>query len=156
MERNDRSRSATMRRPGRRIVASSSCMRIDRVVVGLLGILPLAGCYTTGPEEDPVLVKLTQIEARLNNVEGTLNNDSMVQLVNQQQSTQEEVRALRGEVESARNDIETLRGQQRDRYLNLDTRLASIERGGGAAVAPSIADSTGSTADDAGSAAAAA
>ena len=130
-------------------------MRIDRVVIGLLGILPLAGCYTTGPEEDPVLVKLTQIEARLTKVESTLNNDSMVQLVNQQQSAQEELRALRGEVESARNDIETLRGQQRDRYLNLDTRLAAIERGGGPALVPSSPDSSASTAGDAAGSAAA-
>jgi TolA-binding protein len=118
-------------------------MRIDHLTIVLLGILPLAGCSTTkGSQEDPVLVKLTQIDARLSKVESTLNSDSMVQLVNQLQSTQEEVRSLRGEIESARNDIESLRAQQRDRYLNLDGRLAAIERGGGAAaVSPGPSDS---------------
>jgi len=122
-------------------------MRIDRLTIVLLGVLPLAGCYTTkGSEQDPVLVKLTQIEARLSKVESTLNSDSMVQLVNQLQSTQEEVRSLRGDIESARNDIESLRAQQRDRYLNLDTRLAAIERGGGAAAVSSGPSDSGADA----------
>jgi tol-pal system protein YbgF len=123
-------------------------MRIERLGIALIGLLPLAGCYTTGPEDDPVLVKLTQIEARLSKVEGTLNSDSLMQLMNQQQSTQEELRALRGEIETTRNDIETLRSQQRDRYVNLDNRLAALEHGmsgGGGAVAPPT-DATGATA----------
>jgi tol-pal system protein YbgF len=105
-------------------------MRIDRTVLALLGVLPLAACSTAGPEQDPVLVKLSQIEARLAKVEATLNSDSMVQLVNTIQSQQEEVRSLRGDIETARNDIDSLRSQQRDRYLNLDSRLSALERGG--------------------------
>src|SRR5262245_50691692 len=121
-------------------------MRIDRVTIALLGVLQLAGCATAkGPQEDPVLVKLTQIEARLSKVESTLNSDSMVQMVNQSQSTQEEVRALRGDIETARNDIESLRAQQRDRYLNLDTRLAAIERGGGAAAVSPVPSDEGAS-----------
>jgi len=108
-------------------------MRIDRIAVALLGLLPLAGCYTTGPEDDPVLVKLTQLDARLSKVEATLNNDSLLQLMTQLQSTQEEVRALRGEIETARNDMEGMRGQQREQFINLDGRLAAIERGAGTA-----------------------
>ena len=104
-------------------------MRIDRIAVALLGLLPLGGCYTTGPEDDPVLVKLTQLDARLSKVEATLNSDSLMQLMSQLQSTQEEVRALRGDIETARNDIEGMRGQQREHFLNLDGRLAAIERG---------------------------
>jgi tol-pal system protein YbgF len=105
-------------------------MRIDRLVVALALLLPLGGCYTVGPEEDPVVVKLTQIESRLTKVESKLNNDSLMQLMSQLQATQEELRALRGEVETARNDIESLRGQQRDRFLDLDKRLAAVERTG--------------------------
>jgi tol-pal system protein YbgF len=115
-------------------------MRIDRIAVALLGLLPLGGCYTTGPEDDPVLVKLTQLDARLSKVEATLNNDSLMQLMTQLQSTQEEVRALRGEIETARNDIEGLRGQQRDHFVNLDARLAAIERGAGTAATPEPGD----------------
>jgi tol-pal system protein YbgF len=112
-------------------------MRTERIVLPLLGVLTLAGC-STAPDEDPVLMKLTQLEARLAKVEATLNSDSMVQLVNTIQTQQEEMRSLRGEIESARNDIEGLRSQQRDRYLNLDSRLSSLERGG--SVVPSISD----------------
>jgi tol-pal system protein YbgF len=115
-------------------------MRIDRIAVALLGLLPLGGCYTTGPEDDPVLVKLTQLDARLSKVEATLNNDSLLQLMTQLQSTQEEVRALRGEIETARNDIEGLRGQQRDHFVNLDGRLAAIERGVGTVATPESGD----------------
>jgi tol-pal system protein YbgF len=104
-------------------------MRIDRSILLLPGVLALAGCSSAG-QEDLVLAKLTQLEARLAKVESTLNSDSMVQLVNRIQSQQEEMRALRGEIETARNDIEGLRGQQRDRYLNLDGRLSALERGG--------------------------
>jgi tol-pal system protein YbgF len=115
-------------------------MRIDRIAIALLGLLPLGGCYTTGPEDDPVLVKLTQLDARLSKVEATLNNDSLMQLMTQLQSTQEEVRALRGEIETARNDIEGLRGQQREHFLNLDGRLAAIERGVTPAATPDSGD----------------
>jgi tol-pal system protein YbgF len=122
-------------------------MRIDRIALLLLGLLPLGGCYTTGPEDDPVLVKLTQLDARLSKVESTLNSDSLMQLMSQLQSTQEEVRALRGEIETARNDIEGLRGQQREHFLNLDGRLAAIERG--------VAPATGADSGDEGAPAAA-
>jgi tol-pal system protein YbgF len=125
-------------------------MRIDRRSAILLALLPLAGCYTVGPEEDPVVVKLTQLETRLAKVESTLNNESLLQLMSQLQSTQEEMRALRGELETARNDIEGLRGQQREHYLNLDKRLAALEQGTG--VAPPAGDagyagSAGATTD---------
>ena len=102
-------------------------MRIDRLGLASLAALLLAGCYTVGPEEDPVLVKLTQLEARLAKVESTLNNDSLLQLMSQLQATQEEVRALRGEVETARHDLDGLRSQQRDHFVNLDKRLAALE-----------------------------
>jgi tol-pal system protein YbgF len=128
-------------------------MRTERIVLSLLVVLPLAGCSTAGPEQDPVLVKLTQLEARLAKVEATLNSDSMVQLVNTIQTQQEEMRALRGEVESARNDIEGLRSQQRDRYLNLDTRLSVLE--GGGPVPRSYSDGGGAAAAAAGVGAAA-
>jgi tol-pal system protein YbgF len=124
-------------------------MRIDRTVLALLGVLSLAGC-ATAPDEDPVLVKLTQLEARLAKVESTLNSDSMVQLVNTIRTQEEEMRALRGEIETARNDIEGLRSQQRDRYLNLDGRLSALERGG---AMPSVSDAGGSAASSAGAAA---
>lgn len=125
---------------------SCSSTRTERGAAALLLILPLAGCYTTPAEDDPVLAKLTQIDGRLAKVEGTLRSESLVQLVNQMQTLQAEVRELRGEVETARNDIDGGRKQQREQFLNLDGRIAALERGGAVAAAPAMAapaDSSG-------------
>ena len=90
----------------------------------------LAGCATTPPAEDPVLIKLTEIEDRLDRVERVTANDSLVQLASQMDEIQREMRELRGEVETLRFEDQAAADRQRDQYLDLDRRLQGMEGGG--------------------------
>jgi tol-pal system protein YbgF len=95
--------------------------------------LLLAGCATTPPEEDPVLLKLDELDTRLERVERVVNNDSLIQLAAQVEQLQLELREIRGEVETLRFDTESAAARQRDQYLDIDRRLQALASGTGAA-----------------------
>lgn len=52
------------------------------------------------------------------------------EMVNQLQQLQEEVQQLRGMIEQQAFEIEQMRKQQRERYLDLDTRIGRLQGGG--------------------------
>jgi tol-pal system protein YbgF len=85
-----------------------------------------AGCATTPPSEDPVLIKLDELDGRLDRVERVVNNDSLIQLAAQLDELQLEVRQLRGDVETLRFDTESASARQRDQYLDIDRRLQNL------------------------------
>jgi len=100
------------------------------VIVGLAVMLAgITACATQPPSEDPVLIKLTEIDERLSKVEKTVNNDSLVQLAGQVAELQQEVRELRGQVETLGYEAEGAANRQRDQYLDIDQRLQSLESG---------------------------
>jgi tol-pal system protein YbgF len=105
-------------------------MRIKVIASASLLCLGLAGCVTTPPSEDPVLIKLTEIDERLQKVERLTNNESLLQLASQLEEVQREVREVRGEVETLRFESEGAATRQRDQYLDIDRRLQSLETGG--------------------------
>ncbi len=99
----------------------------------LAGVAALAlaatGCVTTPPETDPVLIKLTDLENRLVKMERLLENQSLLELHGQLQQMQAETSELRGAVEKLQFDASGAAQRQRDQYLDLDRRLASVEQG---------------------------
>ncbi len=94
------------------------------IVVVLLGI---AGCATTPPSEDPVLIKLTEMDDRLRKVERLADNQSLVELAGQIADIQREIREIRGDVETLRYETEGAATRQRDQYLDIDRRLQTLE-----------------------------
>lgn len=68
------------------------------------------------------------------------------EMVNQLQQLQEEVQQLRGMIEQQTFEIEQMRKQQRERYLDLDTRIGRLQ--GGAVSTGSV--SSGTTESEAG------
>jgi tol-pal system protein YbgF len=88
--------------------------------------LVLAACATS-PDEDPVMIKMNDLDRRLERLERVLSNQSLLELSQQVQTLQNETRALRGELEEVQHGTESARGQQRDLYADLDRRLQSIE-----------------------------
>jgi tol-pal system protein YbgF len=94
------------------------------IVVVLLG---LGGCATTPPSEDPVLIKLTEIDDRLRKVERLADNESLVELAGQIADIQREIREIRGDVETLRYESEGAATRQRDQYLDIDRRLQTLE-----------------------------
>ena len=95
----------------------------------------LAGCASTPAEEDPVFLRLNDIDTRLAKVERILGNQSLVELAQQLAALQSDVRSLRGDLEQLQHSTETGRNQQRDLYTDLDKRLQTLEGASGAAAA---------------------
>jgi tol-pal system protein YbgF len=98
--------------------------------------LLLCGCATTPPEEDPVQIRLGDLDGRLGRVERVVNNQSLVDLGRRLDTLEAEVRALHGTSEELQNGSDAVRKQQRDLYADLGRRLTQLEqavRTGGAA-----------------------
>jgi tol-pal system protein YbgF len=98
----------------------------------LLGVL--AGCSLTRSGEDPVQVRLNELDARLAKLERIIANQSLLDMAQRQDALQTDLRTLRGQVDQLQNSIDALRKQQRDLYADLDRRMA--ERGAAAPTAP--------------------
>jgi tol-pal system protein YbgF len=91
-----------------------------------------AGVLATGcalpPEEDPVLLKLDELDQRVGSIERVVRNESLLQIATELELLREEVRELRGATEALQHDAEGAATRQRDQYLDLDQRLQSLER----------------------------
>jgi len=106
----------------------------------------LAGCSLTRSGEDPVQVRLNDLDARLAKLERIMSNQTLLDMAQHQDALQADLRTLRGQVDQLQNSIDAMRKQQRDLYADLDRRVGG---GGGAAppaapgpVAPSAAPSS--------------
>jgi tol-pal system protein YbgF len=105
-----------------------------RTVVIVATALLAAGCASTRPEDDPVQIKLNDIDARVTRIERIISNQSLVDLAQHLDTTQAEVRQLRGRVEELEYKQDSLRKQ-----MDADKRASR----GGAASGGSF-DSSGS------------
>ena len=95
----------------------------------------VAGCATTPPEEDPVHIKLNDIDTRLTRIERVVSNQSLLDMANQVESLRSDVRAMHNDVDVLSHALESARKQQKDLYTDLDARLKAVEARGGAAAA---------------------
>ena len=95
----------------------------------------MAGCATTSPEEDPVHIKLNDLDTRLTRVERVISNQSLLDMANQMESLRSDVRAMHNDVDVLSHSLESARKQQKDLYADLDARLKAVEARGGAAAA---------------------
>jgi tol-pal system protein YbgF len=94
--------------------------------------LAMAGCASTPPEEDPVQIKLRDLDTRLARIERVMNNQSLLDLANQGESLRNELRAMHNDVDVLNNSVEANRKQQRDLYADLDRRMKTLEAHGAA------------------------
>jgi tol-pal system protein YbgF len=107
--------------------------------------LVLAGCATT-PEEDPVELRLNDLDARVGRIDRIVSNQSLIQMAQRVDGQQEEIRVLRGRIEELQNENVKLRKEQRDLYTDLDKRLteaAAVAAAAAAAPAAGMPTSTG-------------
>lgn len=109
---------------------AASALTAAATVAGLLCLL--AGCVTVPSNEDPVVLKIGELESRLEALEARMESEGVVSLVSELQRLQEEVRELRGAVDVARNEVDRLASSQRTLFVQLDDRLTALETGGGA------------------------
>jgi tol-pal system protein YbgF len=96
--------------------------------------LARAGSASTPPEQDPVQIKLNDLDTRLARIERVVANQSLLDLANQSDSMRNDLRAMHNDVDLLSNNLEASRKQQRDLYADLDRRMKILEsRGGGGA-----------------------
>ncbi len=93
----------------------------------------VCGCTSLTPQDDPVNLRLQDLDARLGRIEKVVNNQSLVQLANQLDQLQAETKELRGEIETLQHDNEMGQDRQRQLYLDVDRRLQALERAQGGA-----------------------
>jgi TolA-binding protein len=87
-----------------------------------------AACTLTPPQDDPVAIKLAEIERRLSALERVIANGSLVDLTIQVDELQRQVAGLQGRTESLEHEAEGTVSRQRDLYVDLDDRIQSLEQ----------------------------
>lgn len=111
----------------------------------LLAIAPLmflCGCALQNQQEDPVVVKLNDLERRLMAVERILANGSLVDMAVQVDNLQRTTAELQGRAETLEYEAEETGDRQRDLYQDLDQRIQGLEQqlhglgSGGGGLAP--------------------
>jgi len=100
------------------------------VILAATGAAAIGGCATT-PEEDPVQLKLADLDGRVAKLERIISNQSLVELSQHQEAQQAELRELRGMVDQLQHDNAALRKQQHDLYADLDQRIKALSSGAG-------------------------
>jgi tol-pal system protein YbgF len=104
-------------------------MRPRCIVGATCAALLLGACASVPPEEDPVQIRLADLDARLARIERVVTNQSLVDLAQRLDSLQGDVRTLRGELDELQNGGHNVLRQQRDLYGDLDKRVAALENG---------------------------
>lgn len=111
------------------------------IILALISVLA-AGC-ASGP--DPTQLRLNDLDTRVSKVERVMSNQSLLQMAQQVDTLQAEVRDLRGQIEDLQNSNRELRKQQHDFYTDLDKRVGALEHGGtaGGGSSPGSGDNGG-------------
>ena len=106
-----------------------------RLLAAAAASLLMTGCAVS-PEEDPVQIRLNDIDTRLQRIERVMTNQSLLQMAQRIDALQADLSRMRGEVELLQNQSEGGKSQSRALYGDLEKRLAALEtlgRVGGAA-----------------------
>ena len=120
-----------------------------RTVVAAVLVSGLVSACAVSPEEDPVQIKLNDLEGRLQRIERA--NQSVVDMAQKLDSTQAEIRSLRGTIDELQNNNEALKRQQRELYSDLDKRLVAAASGSVAGGVPGTFGAPGAPAGTSGS-----
>jgi len=105
----------------------------------------VAACASTPPEQDPVHLKLNDLDERLARVERIAANEA--EMSQRLDEVQQRLRELRGRLDELEHSTEALTKQQRDLYADLDKRLAAATGAAGGAAAGSAAAGAAPAAD---------
>ena len=98
-----------------------------RLLLVLPAILLSACSMLTPPAEDPVLIKLEELDQRLQALERVMENQSLVQLTQQVDALERRADGLQGSTETLQHDAGTTAERQRQLYADLDSRIQELE-----------------------------
>lgn len=103
-------------------------MKATKLLLLAPAAIMAAGCALIPPaEDDPMLIKLTELEGRLESVERILKNQSLVNLSQQVGVVERRGDELQGRVEELEHSSESSDERQRQLYVDLDTRIQELE-----------------------------
>ena len=122
--------------------------------LGAVLLVSLVSACAVAPD-DPVNIKLNEVEGRVQRIERVVSNQSLLDMAQRLDAAQADVRSLRGRIEELENSNETLRKQSRELYSDLDKRIAGIGTGGAGATAGGFGPAPGPGGASAGGSAAA-
>jgi tol-pal system protein YbgF len=71
--------------------------------------------------------RLDMLESRMSSVERQLENQGLIEMSRQISALTAELRRLRGDIDQLQHELEQSRNQQKDQYVDLDTRLKAAE-----------------------------
>jgi tol-pal system protein YbgF len=101
----------------------------------------LAGCTAfTEPAEDPVMIKLEEIDRRLQAVERVVQNQSLVELSQQVTALERRVDEVQGRTEELDYGSTRTAERQRALYQDLDARMQALEADFAALDTPNVLD----------------
>lgn len=100
---------------------------IRKIVQLCAMILILDGCALLQPKEDPVLIKLAELERRMQSIERVVQNQSLVGLTQQVSVQERRGDEMQGRVEELEHGSATTAERQRRLYADLDARIQEIE-----------------------------
>jgi tol-pal system protein YbgF len=112
------------------------------LVLALVTVLT-AGCASVPPDQDPVQIRLNDLDGRISKVERVVSNQSLLQMAQQVDTLQAEVRDLRGQIDALQNSNRELQKQQHDMYADLDKRVGALEHGNSGGGGSASGDSGG-------------
>jgi len=90
-------------------------------------VIALGGCTMLQPSEDPVLIKLTELERRLATMERIVDNQSLAQMTQQLDALERRVDQMQGVAETLEHDAGSTADRQRQLYADLDSRIQDLE-----------------------------
>jgi tol-pal system protein YbgF len=106
-------------------------MPLPVAAFAVVAVLASAGAAAQSKGE-----RIETLEGRMQAVERKLESQAFVEMARQLETQDAEIRRLRGEVERLQHELERARAQQKDQYVDLDSRLKAAEA---TAAAPPVA-----------------
>ena len=103
-------------------------IRFKTLAFGAMLSILVAACAVTPQTDDPVLLRLNELERRLGAVERVLASGSLIDLTVQADELQRQTRDLQGRTESLEHEAEGSAERQRELYVDLDMRIQNLER----------------------------
>ncbi|MEM7431870.1 MAG: tol-pal system protein YbgF [Pseudomonadota bacterium] len=79
------------------------------------------------PSEDPVLIKLEELDRRLQTIERVMDNQSLVALAQQVDALERRADQMQGNSETIRHEASTTSERQRLLFADLDARIQALE-----------------------------
>ncbi len=104
--------------------ADRPAMRLNRLLIAAAALAGIAAAPAWGQSKGE---RLDLLETRMGAVERQLENQGLLEMSRQIELLTEELRKLRGDFDQLQHDLERSRAQQRDQYVDLDTRLRAAE-----------------------------